>query len=193
MTLLAAGCVGEEPAPAAETDPTTPAASDAAGVTPPTNTSGDVPPVLETVVIAFDGTFPTQAGACDFETLGQCQGSGTGESARAWVYETLGTATGLQVEMTWSAATPATQQLSLNAIACVGSEDGSITCSSLGAASGPSPLALELLGLDVTPGAEVRVIASQACVPAESPRPGTFVYCSVEQTFRLDGTLTLQR
>lgn len=161
-----------------------PIATDAAA---PNATPPEPMPVI--IPVSFDGSFANGGGACEFSQVGECVRTPTASDA-TWTPDAGGSPISVQVEMTWEATSAATETLGVMAMACWETEEGG-TCEMFASSGGSSPLTIDASGLDYPEDAVLSLHAYQDCPPAESPAPGTWVWCEVEQAFHLEGTVAV--
>lgn len=191
--LALAGCMGGDAAPDATTAAVdAPAApTDAAAQEAIEDATLEPPAPIETPV-AFDGALTNYVVACESATgtVG-CQGTPASTTSGWDIPHEGGNLTAFALEMTWTAASPATQTLGMHVFGCAEAEDGSITCEVYASAEGASPLTLAATGLAVPPGQTMRAFAFRPSELPPSPIPG-FVYYELEQTFHVEGAVTIQ-
>ena len=195
---LFAGCLGgdEDAAPLAATpSPASPSASTSTGESPDglVNDSTDAAlPEEVALMVSFDGKLDNHVGVCEFAHVGDCVDTPTGTGSSMWLQETVGAPRAVLVEMTWSAATAATQTLGLMAVACWEPEEGGMMCEHIDAKEGSSPLAMDVGNLALPDGATLRLFGYLPSALPDSPVPGTFVWYELEQPFHIEGSVTVQ-
>ncbi len=187
-----AGCIsGDEPAetasvPPAATSAASPSAS-AAGVD-----SAATPPTPEPVVapFVFDGTLSHYATACVRPQAGSmtCAGTPTGSSTSGGEFpSTPDPVKSFDLELSWTAATPASTNLAVHVFACWTSEE-TVECEMFAGGNGPSPLALSATGMSVPADATIQFYVYNPAT--QVPHPAGYAYAETEQAFHLEGTLT---
>ena len=120
--LVGAGCLGGETRPAEMVDGASESADASAQAAPPSPTSAtateneatgdaqddDIAPVPKELPFAFEGATGTFVYAC---AQGQCAGESVAPSESLWKLPLEGDVDGVDVTLTWDAATPATETL----------------------------------------------------------------------------------
>lgn len=191
LVLASAGCVGgdEEPPTAAAAGSEAGGADSAAAPTAAeelTDKPAEPPAPVETP-FAHDGTISTSVIACESAVTQGCQGTGMSDTA-GFDLPWTGNLTGFALEVSWSAASPATETLAVHVFTCAPDEEGGTQCEALAAAEGASPLVLDAQGLDIGAGTLVRGFAYRPSELPSSPVPA-FVHYQLEQAFHVEGTL----
>lgn len=198
---LFAGCLGGDedatPAMATPTPHSTSAStSPEAGAPSPEGAVNDsdepVLPEPVDLVVSFDGKLDNEVGACEFNQAGQCVATPTGTGSSAWMQDLAGSPTSILLEMTWQAATPATQTLVLVVVACPESEEGHVACELIDRVEGSSPLTMEATHLLPSEAATLHVWGYMPSALPESPVPGAWVWYEVDQPFHVEGIVTVQ-
>lgn len=182
---LVAGCAEPATTPDAGTAPT----SSTAHAEAP---AADVAAVEEIVPIAFDGTLGTSLHGCVFAT-GTCESVEPTPAESELLIERPGANfTGLDVEMTWSAQTPATATLTLG-WRVMATCDGCNNSTRYDEVTGPSPLRARLTGESVplTPDHRIHVYVYNAQGLIYDPSAPAYAFVSVDQPFHIEGTVTV--
>lgn len=191
LVLLAAlaGCVVEEdpPATAALEVPPSPEAEEAPVDAPaPSPPAPQAPPAPRVEPLAYEGR--TARWACVPDGPSSCKGRGLGAEGENVVF-VVPHAGVLRVEgaLSWTAATPATEELRLSLAAAEPCGDACLEWVVLAEAAGPSPLALAE-DVALPPGAALALLVAHA-VPQPTP---LVMEASLDQAFAFEGALTLQ-
>lgn len=178
FSILAAGCVGN-PGPAAKSAAL---ASSAARVAGPN----------ATFALAFDGLTPAYAEACAWAVLvGQCAGvPAPGGDFTKVRYEPQpnGTPKALHAVITWTAVSPATQQMTIFAGAHSGND-----YKGFGGKMGPSPLKLDVEDLDVGSGDRLFIGLAGPAVGTGTPIGGASADGNAQpQPWKMTGDIILK-
>lgn len=189
--VLAAGCVGPDPPPAATTpvgpDATTPSAD--APSKAATSSNGSATPTSVSLPIALDGSVGTQAFLC-LQPVGECLGEAVQEGKSDLLFEgEAGRVAGGELVLSWNATTPATQELSMGVMLMRG-EGEACAPVSLASGKGGSPLALAVPAATraLCPSDILHVWVSGANYGASD---ATYYQVDTDQAFHLGGWLEL--
>lgn len=184
LALLVAGCAGDG---GDVTDGIGQNANIEAGTSP----SDPAPPVAAqpvTVPLAWSGSLVAGAWVCEFTVLRTCEWRPDGAFGQSHDFDGLtGNVTSGSLRLEWTATTPLTQELVLDAtIYTPGCADCNHTM--LGSLAGPSPLVLPLDGLRFAPGEILGIgIYSNQYTSADQGAAGT----SGNQDFVVSGNATV--
>jgi hypothetical protein len=190
FSVLLAGCAGDELAADPAAEGTGQGLSTTAG-------AGDLrpAPVLwqeESVPLSFDGNTGSGVYACVFPAA-LCPAHEVVPGASGVIVERPGANfTGLDLEMTWTAQTPASATLDLGFMVMASCEGCNST--SWDVVSGTSPLRATLAGVDVplTEDAVVHVYVYNPAGFVYDPAVPAYAFASVDQAFRIEGTVSLR-
>lgn len=191
MLVLVAGCVGQgtdkapEPAEAARTELNEPVASPASG------NETTAPAAFTAVEVLLDGNIGTTAIGCAGAPVDDCMFIPVTPADSSLVFDDLaGTIIGGKITLTWTAASPATEQLSAGLMLM----DGGDACESLelGSATGPSPLELTVAPASRPICANELVHLWVAGTTWGSQGPAYYQF-DVDQEFHAEGSLELLR
>lgn len=185
-----AGCVAKDTPPTG-TDVVAPAnAPEDAGAAPAMDASAAPeasPAAPRTLPLALDGNVGTGFIACAFP-VERCEGMAAAPGSKElYVEDEAGRVLGGRVELTWTAASPATQSLSLGLMLMGGEGCDSLD---LGTTKGPSPLAIDVAPVprDLCQGELVHAWVAGEHWGTQGP---TYYQVDVDQEFRLEGWLDL--
>jgi hypothetical protein len=182
LVLLLAGCG----APAPEPNSGLSATSSTTGVAVAANPA----PVEELVPIVFDGKLGTSLHGCLFPT-GTCDSVELVAAGSELVIERPGANfTGLDVIMSWTAQTPATETLTIGWMVMATCEGCNSTFYE--EVSGASPLSARLADAAVPLTADTRfhIYAYNPRGLVYDPAVPGYAFVSVDQTFHIEGTAT---
>lgn len=165
------GCLGADPAPAEEVEPTTVV---------------DPGPVLEGVPVAWDGR--SRPMACLPRGPGECGGIAAPNEDREFLVPELGEGrpVSFALTMTWTPSGPLTERMALHAI-------GVAECPHECVVEGTSPLTFEMAGLTLEPETNLtfHVFAPDPC---HTPCAGAVkAFLDVGQDVVVDGNITVER
>ena len=152
-----------------------------------------VPPAIATPVtvpLDWEGTLVLGAWACEFTVTQQCQWQPEGAFGQSHAFEGLvGNVTGGELRVEWTATSPLTQELVLDA-GVYTPDCADCNHTMLGSLAGPSPLVLPLpVGLRLAVGEVLGIgVYSNQYTSSDQGAAGT----SGDQDFLVSGEITLQ-
>lgn len=186
LVLLLVGCTRAEPPPveaAASEEPATDAPA-------PETTATDLAPASREIPVALDGNTGTSAVLCVAGPVGECAFQEVSPGVTGDLFENeRGTITGGELVLTWDAASPATQELSIGLMWMGGGD----ACPSLdlGMATGPSPLTLAISPSprELCADELIHLWVSGNTWGGQDP---AYYQVDVDQAFHIEGKIVLQ-
>ncbi|HUR68328.1 MAG TPA: hypothetical protein VM370_03715 [Candidatus Thermoplasmatota archaeon] len=198
--VLFAGCMSASQETPSSDDGSTPSASGTSADTDATAPARASAPeaasaadgaTARVVPIHLEGSIPTFVEACiSAVVVGECIGAPPdAKFDNRYLVEETGNVTAFLVTLTWTASSPATEQLSFSFHSF--NEDFS-TVEEHGRAFGPSPLTIEITSpVELEPGLTHRIGVGVPFYGARALVAGVNVAATTDQDFVLDGAMTL--